>query len=182
MQLPLKQKITVTSGFRTSARPNHTGTDLVSSTDTKVYAVEAGVAKQRYDSISGYGVNLHVGLKKYEYLHLNKSGRASGAVKEGAVLGNYKPGSGKVSGPHLHLGLQIPTFGPQINPWTYINKRLRQNKRVRKHEGAKDLAKRAGYPDWEKESRWTAIAKLNGYKTWKAFNEGIKRFQLVRVK
>lgn len=182
MILPLKGTIKVTSGFRTKLRPDHTGTDLVSASDSRVYAVASGFARQRFDPISGYGVNLYVGInKKFEYLHLNNAGRASGFVKEGAVLGNYKPGSGKVTGPHLHFALQIPFLGPQIDAWKYVNYRLRRYKYVQKNESVEHIAKRAGYTDYASVSRQNFIAKLNGYKDWHAFNTGVKRFQRVRV-
>lgn len=123
MRLPLNPPVRITSKFgSTSGRSKpHSGTDMVSD-DPNVYAIEGGRAELRYDSVSGYGVNVFSGNRKWEYLHLNKAGRASGNVSEGQRIGNYKPGSGKITGPHLHLGLQIPHNGPQQDGYAYIQK------------------------------------------------------------
>lgn len=119
MQLPLRGNIRITSHFRSKARPDHTGTDMVSD-NTNVYAPESGNAIHRYDPISGYGVNIYSENRKWELIHLNQAGRASGYVREGQLIGNYKPGSGKISGPHLHFALQIPHSGPQIDAYKYV--------------------------------------------------------------
>lgn len=54
--------------------------------------------------------------------------------------------------------------------------------RVRSGEGLSGLAKRAGYKDYSKPARWTAIAKLNGSGDWRRYNSKLQPNQKVRVK
>lgn len=103
----------------------HNGVDYVSKTDQYCYAIEDGRIERRFDNISGWGVNLVSvdGKRKWEYLHLFEAGRApNGAtVKEGERIGKWgETKVANVSGPHLHLGLQIPYSGPQLDGHKYI--------------------------------------------------------------
>lgn len=69
-----------------------------------------------------------------------------------------------------------------INGVAVVKRDPRQYKIVGDREHVRSIAKRAGYEDWDKESRWTFIAKLNGYSTWRAFNQGVEEGQRVRVR
>lgn len=123
MRHPVSSPFRITSkfGVKDSAHKiPHNGTDYVSG-DKNVYAIEAGTCKLRYDSISGWGVNLY-GPKgrKWECIHLFPSGRVTGKVKEGQVIGKWgETKEANVTGPHLHLGLQI-NEGPQLDGYAYI--------------------------------------------------------------
>lgn len=48
--------------------------------------------------------------------------------------------------------------------------------------GLSNVALAAGYSDYAKDTRWTAIAKLNGSSDWKKFNKALKVGQKVRVR
>lgn len=120
MRHPLNN-FTIASHFKSPARPNHLGTDYVSP-DPYVYAIEDGKIERRFDTISGWGVNLLAGGRKWECIHLFEAGRApNGAnVKEGDKIGRWgETKVANVTGPHLHLGLQI-NEGPQLDGYAYI--------------------------------------------------------------
>lgn len=53
---------------------------------------------------------------------------------------------------------------------------------VRAGEGLSAIAKRAGFKDYASESRWAAIAKLNGSSNWRVFNARLYPGQRVRVR
>lgn len=120
MRHPLKD-FTVTSHWHSKLRPTHNGTDYVSP-DQYVYAIEDGRVERRFDTISGWGVDLRAGDRKWECIHLFEAGRApNGAtVKEGQRIGRWgETKVANVTGPHLHLGLQI-NEGPQLDGYAYI--------------------------------------------------------------
>lgn len=54
--------------------------------------------------------------------------------------------------------------------------------KVRRNEGLSHVARRAGFKDWARKSRWQTISKLNGRKNWSNFNKSLKPGQKVRVR
>lgn len=47
--------------------------------------------------------------------------------------------------------------------------------------GLSHAAREAGYPDWKEEARWAAIAQLNGNANWKAYNDGLRPGDRIKV-
>jgi murein DD-endopeptidase MepM/ murein hydrolase activator NlpD len=106
----------VTSGFRTSSRPNHQGVDINARFGTPIHAAAAGVAYLgRQDLKAGLYVYVkHAGGSTTTYFHMNSQAVGNGQrVAMGDVIGyvgqtgNASPALGG-GGPHLHFEVHIP--------------------------------------------------------------------------
>lgn len=122
MRHPLNN-FTVTSHFGVP-RPGgrHSGTDYISA-DPYIYAIEDGRIERRFDTVSGWGLNLFgAGGRKWEYLHLFQTGLAGNGttVREGDRIGKWgETEVADVDGAHCHLGFQI-NQGAQLDGFKYI--------------------------------------------------------------
>lgn len=135
------------------------------------------------------------------YMHLS-----SYSVKVGQKVGLRqiigKVGNDGAYWAHLHLDLWKGNLGnhlmydklpPRLNSYLDPFRTIEKHKNeviaptaqylyVKSGEGLSALAKRAGYSDYGKETRWAAIAKLNGSTNWRTYNANLKVGQKVRVK
>lgn len=123
MAYPVTSPKQKTSGWRTKARPTHTGTDFgwyVSGVTypRDVFAISDGIVKTGSESRAGNYVNLYSGNKRWLYGHLASISVKNGqAVKAGQKLG-VMGATGNAQGIHLHLSLYIN--GVESNPELHI--------------------------------------------------------------
>lgn len=124
---------TLTSGFRTSSRPNHNGIDIGVPNGTHIKAVQNGIvaAVGRGDSS---GVHVIVkGADGYytQYFHLQESRVSIGeAVNQGQTIA-LSNNTGSSTGPHLHFGVASTVWGQDgggvyYNPVDYLGSALDQ--------------------------------------------------------
>jgi hypothetical protein len=123
MAYPVTSPKQKTSGWRTKARPTHTGTDFGwyvggVTYPRDVFAISDGTVKTGSESRAGNYVNLYSGNKRWLYGHLASiSVRNGQAVKAGQKLGVMGQ-TGNAQGVHLHLSLYIN--GVESNPELHI--------------------------------------------------------------
>ena len=123
MAYPVTSPKQKTSGWRTKARPNHTGTDFGwhvggVTYPRDVFAISDGTVKTGSESRAGNYVNLYSGNKRWLYGHLASISVKNGqTVKEGQKLGVMGQ-TGAAQGVHLHLSLYIN--GVESNPELHI--------------------------------------------------------------
>lgn len=125
---PLLDDLVVTSSFG-SMEPNrqrpHNGVDLKAEDGSPLFAVGRGVIVED-DAIAepGDSDGIHLVLQldngyRVGYAHLSLSSVSVGQrVKSGQVLG-LSGGTGRVTGPHLHLTLTTPA-GVKIDPMAHM--------------------------------------------------------------
>lgn len=114
------------SGYRTSSRPNHMGTDYAMPEGTPISVIQPGkVTRAGWFDGYGYGVQVnHPGGVNSFYGHLSAINVSVGqTIEPGTVIG--KVGStGRSTGPHLHF--EIDANGrPQVDPTGYADKIFR---------------------------------------------------------
>jgi Peptidase family M23 len=120
---------TLSSGFRTSQRPDHQGIDLSQNDGKKVVASAAGTISKSYYS-SSYGnvifIKHNIGGREYEtvYAHLlSRSVSAGDSVYQGQLIGRVGS-TGDSTGPHLHFEIHQPYWTSSktyaVNPLSYI--------------------------------------------------------------
>ncbi len=126
--LPL-QFGTVTSGFgyrndpfgAEAKKTLHSGIDIAVDMNSEIFSVFGGtVVSAEYDEIGGNYIRIdhHNGFESY-YGHLSQIKVNEGEkVSAGQIIG-YSGDSGKVTGPHLHLGLYYN--GNPVDPDVYLN-------------------------------------------------------------
>jgi hypothetical protein len=123
MAYPVTSPKQKTSGWRTKARPTHTGTDFGwyiggVTYPRDVFAISDGTVKTGSESRAGNYVNLYSGNKRWLYGHLASISVKNGqAVKAGQKLGVMGQ-TGNAQGVHLHLSLYIN--GVESNPELHI--------------------------------------------------------------
>jgi murein DD-endopeptidase MepM/ murein hydrolase activator NlpD len=123
MAYPVTSPKQKTSGWRTKARPTHTGTDFGwyvggVTYPRDVFAISDGTVKTGSESRAGNYVNLYSGNKRWLYGHLASiSVRNGQTVKAGQKLGVMGQ-TGNAQGVHLHLSLYIN--GVESNPELHI--------------------------------------------------------------
>ncbi len=99
----------------------HTGIDIKARPNTKVRAINSGKVLYCGDFLfSGKSIFIDHGQGIISmYFHLNKIIVKQGQmIKKGQIIG-LSGSTGRVSGPHLHLGISI--FGKMVDPEKLIN-------------------------------------------------------------
>lgn len=118
--LPLEKYVYISSYYRSSSRPNHTGVDFAAPTGTKIYAYKSGTVT-RASWYGGYGMCIevtHSNGEKTRYAHCSRYNVSVGqAVSQGQVIG-YVGSTGNSTGSHLHFEIMIN--GSFVNPLNYI--------------------------------------------------------------
>jgi murein DD-endopeptidase MepM/ murein hydrolase activator NlpD len=114
MAFPYNSKFRLTSGYRTSDRPNHTGVDLV-GVDKNICAVVGGIVgaativKDKNNATWQWGNYVRIDGddgKYYYYCHMASSCVKTGQrVKTGDYLG-IEGSTGYSTGSHLHLEIR----------------------------------------------------------------------------
>lgn len=145
-----------------------------------------------------WGYTTNVNVRKY-FNHVTGSPKAGDILVYGATIGN----------PYGHIeiylgaGLSLEQnrgydfkvhVRPRLGGYYRILRRKTSTAKpapkpavkryviVAKGWGLSDVAKKAGYKDYYKSARWSAIAKLNGSSNWGTYNAKLKPGQKVRVK
>ena len=123
--LPLEGEVTSSYGKKRTLNGTkhyrHSGVDLRAGTGTPVKAVAAGKVVLAEDLYFGGGsVYLHHGNGLVSiYCHLSEISVEEGAfLNKGELLG-HSGSSGRVTGPHLHLGISIK--GQMVDPMTFFS-------------------------------------------------------------
>ena len=114
------------SGYRTSSRPNHMGTDYAMPEGTPISVIQPGkITRAGWFDGYGYGVQVnHPGGVNSFYGHLSAINVSVGqTIEPGTVIG--KVGStGRSTGPHLHF--EIDANGrSKVDPTGYADKIFR---------------------------------------------------------
>lgn len=120
------------SGYRTSRRPNHMGTDYAMPTGTPISVIQPGtVTRAGWFDGYGYGVQVnHPGGVNSFYGHLSSINVKVGqTIDPGTVIG--KVGStGRSTGPHLHF--EVDANGrSKVDPTNYADKLFRFGGNIR---------------------------------------------------
>ena len=116
--LSTKNEYPITSGFRTTARPDHDGVDMSAPLNTPIYAIYDGIVSKVTDEINNplEGISVRIDhdfgegkayryLRSY-YLHMNQAAVSSNTqVTKGTIIG-YVNNTGSSQGNHLHLGIR----------------------------------------------------------------------------
>jgi pimeloyl-ACP methyl ester carboxylesterase len=122
--------VTVSSGYRTSQRPNHNGTDLVLSTGpgkiagSPIYPAKLGTVTRVWYQNSGFGHTVYIdhgdGYTTW-YAHMISTPlvKVGQTVDYNTVLGYVGMSGGISSGHHLHFAIRYR--GDFINPESKIN-------------------------------------------------------------
>ncbi len=119
-----QEQYPITSGYRTTARPNHDGVDMAAPLNTPIYAIYDGIVSatttEASNPLEGVSVRLNHDFgtgKQYRYirsyyLHMSRveflNVRVGGFVKRGTIIG-YVNNTGDSFGNHLHLGTRYNT-------------------------------------------------------------------------
>lgn len=203
MRRPVKTYTVISQKFGVPASGTnfgrHLGCDYAVPEGSEVLAPVKGVITQSYLSPVGgntYEIRETSNGRLHRLMHLKTRPFAVGkVVTEGQVIGlsggaKGAPYSGTASsGPHVHWDIRKAG-----TPWStsfsnyYSPEKLLASPNgplylvVKAGEGLAALAKRTGYADYNKESRWAAIAKLNKSGDWRTYNASLKPGQRVRVK
>lgn len=111
--------LTVTSGFRTTARPTHYGTDYRAATGTPVYAAMDGtIHTGTGHPNAGTWIEIRTGTTIVGYSHLSARHVSAGQkVKAGQRIGSTGA-TGRVTGAHLHF--YVKSGGQYVNPVTWL--------------------------------------------------------------
>lgn len=120
----------LSSGFRTSQRPNHHGIDIARAGTVPVVAAASGVVFLSYYS-SSYGnvifIRHNIDGQVYTtvYAHLNSRNVSSGTtVSKGQFIG-YMGNTGQSFGQHLHFEVHRGEWNASksnaVNPLNYVN-------------------------------------------------------------
>jgi murein DD-endopeptidase MepM/ murein hydrolase activator NlpD len=101
------------------SRHIHTGVDLAAKSGTAVYSATGGTARVGFDP-NGAGIYVAVSVDAHSrviYCHLSAVGVANGqAVSAGQVIGAVGS-TGKSTGAHLHLEVQVDGRSIDPVPW-----------------------------------------------------------------
>jgi murein DD-endopeptidase MepM/ murein hydrolase activator NlpD len=120
------------SGYRTSRRPNHMGTDYAMPTGTPISVIIPGkVTRAGWFDGYGYGVQVnHPGGINSFYGHLSSINVKVGQnIEPGTVIGNVGS-TGRSTGPHLHF--EVDANGKsKVDPTNYADKIFRFGGNVR---------------------------------------------------
>jgi len=123
--LPLEGEVTSSYGKKRTLNGTkhyrHSGVDLRAGTGTPVKAVAAGIVVLAEDLyFGGRSVYVHHGNGLVSiYCHLSEISVEEGAfLHKGELLG-LSGSSGRVTGPHLHLGMSIK--GQMVDPMTFFS-------------------------------------------------------------
>ncbi len=122
---------TVTSGWRTSHRPDHNGLDIAAPNGTPVKAIGKGTIKDAHlDKNNPSGVYIiidHNNGFTSSYVHLNVGSvkvSVGQSVQQGDIIaevdntGVNSNGTPTSTGPHLHLTMHLN--GKDVNPLNYL--------------------------------------------------------------
>lgn len=114
------------SGYRTSRRPNHNGTDYAMPTGTPISVIQPGtVTRAGWFDGYGYGVQVnHPGGVNSFYGHLSAiKVKVGQSIEPGTVIGNVGS-TGRSTGPHLHF--EVDANGrSKVDPTNYADKLFR---------------------------------------------------------
>ncbi|MET3699017.1 sporulation related protein [Bacillus oleivorans] len=132
----------VTSGFRTSSRPNHHGVDFAEPGTHEIYATADGTVSRSYVS-SSYGEAIFIvhviDGQTWEsvYAHLREGSRRvkeGDRVRQGQVIG-IMGNTGDSSGQHLHFELHRGRWNINktnaVNPLSYLQREETDTQRYR---------------------------------------------------
>lgn len=140
---PAKEKLKITSGYKTSDRPNHSGVDFVlesgNSYGAELVAIFTGTVVTKTDKFGGVYIDLTSVDKKYKarYLHVkarlhqdNTLLQANQKIAEMGFTGNVIPKN--IRGTHLHFELFLNKSGTwiNVNPLDYLNLTTNNNMNI----------------------------------------------------
>lgn len=118
--LPISNYVYISSGYRTSHRPNHTGTDFAANYGTNILAWKSGTVT-RASWNGGYGKCIEVSHGNgfsTRYAHCSSFNVSVGqVVLQGQVIG-FVGSTGNSTGNHLHFEVMIN--GVFQSPLSYI--------------------------------------------------------------
>ncbi|MDR2104457.1 MAG: M23 family metallopeptidase, partial [Deferribacteraceae bacterium] len=113
---PLRSPFGVLRVFNGEPRSRHSGLDFAGAVGSEVKAVETGTVSAMGDFYFGGKtiiIDHGLGLSSI-YMHLSEIGVNVGdLVEKGELIGRVGA-TGRVTGPHLHLGISI--FGAAVDP------------------------------------------------------------------
>ncbi|MDR2400118.1 MAG: M23 family metallopeptidase [Deferribacteraceae bacterium] len=119
---PLRSPFGVLRVFNGEPRSRHSGLDFAGAVGSEVKAVENGTVTAAGDFYFGGKcviIDHGLGLSSI-YMHLSEIAASVGdEVERGAVIGKVGA-TGRVTGPHLHLGISV--FGMVIDPLPLLEK------------------------------------------------------------
>ncbi|MBU9713301.1 peptidoglycan DD-metalloendopeptidase family protein [Evansella tamaricis] len=143
----------VTSGFRTSSRPNHHGVDLAAPGRHEIFAVADGKVTRSYYSDS-YGecimIKHQIDGQTWEsvYAHLRRGTRrvkVGDRVSQGQVLG-IMGSTGRSTGQHLHFELHRGRWNVNktnaVDPLDYIGENVLNRLFSQRHKSQGDQVRR----------------------------------------
>lgn len=110
----------ITSGYRTSSRPDHEGLDIDGETGNVIQAAKPGVVTSSYTS-SSYGETVvidHGGGWSSLYAHLSRRSVGAGQKVDYSSVIGLMGSTGNSTGSHLHF--EIRRSGTPVNPASYL--------------------------------------------------------------